>query len=85
MNLIPSARFIADLKKLERGNTQLKRAIAKTLYHLRINPGHPSLRLHKLAGERTYSISVNMSIRIIFMRFEDDVYLLRIGTHEDVY
>lgn len=85
MNLIPSARFIADIKKLERGNTQLKEAIAKTLYHLRINPGHSSLRLHKLSGQQVYSVSVNMRIRIVFVRFGDDVHLLRIGMHEDVY
>lgn len=85
MNLVPSARFMADAAKLEKGNKELKETIRKTLYHLQVNPGHPSLRLHKLTGRHVYSISVNMSIRIVFARIGDDVHLLRIGTHEDVY
>ena len=85
MNIVTSARFIADAQKLEKRNKELKEAIRKTLYYLQVNPGHPSLRLHKLAGINTYSISVNMSVRIVFGRVRDDVHLLRIGTHEDVY
>lgn len=45
----------------------------------------PSLRLHKLSGQVTYSISVTMSIRMIVVFRGDDIHLLRIGTHEDVY
>jgi len=85
MNLVPSARFIADAAKLEKKNRELKEDIRKTLYHLQINPGHPSLRLHKLSGQKAYAISVTMSIRIVFTRVEDNIYLLRIGTHEEVY
>ena len=83
MNLVPSAHFIRDLHKLERG--RLKEAVRKKLYQLRINPAYPSLRLHKIKGENTYSLSVTMGIRIIFSRLGDDVYLLRIGSHEEVY
>ena len=85
MNIIPSDRFISDSQKLEKRNKKLKESIRKTLYYLQVNPGHPSLRLHKLAGMNTYSISVNMSIRIVFGRVGDDIHLLCIGTHEDVY
>lgn len=46
---------------------------------------HPSLRWHKLEGSRYYSISVDMSVRIIVAIDEDEIYLLRIGKHEEVY
>lgn len=85
MNLVPSVRFIDDLRKLEKGNRSFKEAVRKRLYQLRTNPGHPSLRLHKLLGKNTYSISVTMSIRIVFARVGDEVHLLRIGSHEKVY
>lgn len=85
MNLVPSIRFTRDLKKLEKKNERLKQAIRKTMAHIQENPGHPSLRLHKLSGESVYSISVTMSIRMIVAFRGDDIHLLRIGTHEEVY
>ena len=85
MNLIPSLRFHRDLGKLEKKNERLKKAIAKTMSRLQDNPSHPSLRLHKVSGRAVYSISVTMSIRMIIAFRGDDVHLLRIGTHEEVY
>lgn len=85
MNLVPSVRFINDLEKLEKGNIRLKASVRKRLNLLRSNIGHPSLRLHKLSGKDIYSISVTMSVRIVFLRRGDEVYLLRIGSHEEVY
>jgi mRNA-degrading endonuclease YafQ of YafQ-DinJ toxin-antitoxin module len=85
MNIVPSKRFVADAGKLEKRNARLKKALRKTIHLLHENPTHPSLRLHKLIGENIYSISVTMSIRIIISRRGDDIHLLRIGTHEEVY
>lgn len=85
MNLVPSAHFVRDIRKLEKGNSKLKERIRKQLYQLHINPAHPSLRFHKLEGKETYSVSVSMDIRIIFSLRGDTIYLLRIGSHEDVY
>lgn len=85
MNLIPSLRFYRDLGKVEKKNERLKEAIRKTMGRLQNNPTHPSLRLHRLSGQSVYSISVTMSIRMIVAFRGDDIHLLRIGTHEDVY
>ncbi len=85
MNIVPSLRFCRDLEKLEKKNLKLKQAIRKTMGRLQINPNHPSLRLHKLSGQGVYSVSVTMSIRMITAFRGDDIHLLRIGTHEDVY
>lgn len=84
MKLIPSLRFTRDLGKLEKNNERLKKTIGKTLSHLRNDPTHPSLRLHKLSGQDVYSVSVTMSIRMIVAFRYGDIYLLRIGTHEEV-
>lgn len=85
MNLVPSAHFIRDLTKLEKRNAKLKLAIQKQLVHLQKNPVHPSLRLHKLAGKNIYSVSITMSLRLVFTQLGDTIYLLRIGSHENVY
>ncbi len=85
MNLIPSLRFYRDLGKLEKKNERLKEAIKKQMGRLQNNPTHPSLRLHRLSGQSVYSISVTMSIRMIVAFRGDDIHLLRVGTHEDVY
>jgi len=52
---------------------------------LGIDINHPSLRLHKLAGRETYSVSVDMKIRILIQLDAGDIHLLRIGTHNEVY
>lgn len=85
MKVIPSVRFDYDLSKLVRGNTKLLKKVDKCLRILSTNIHHPSLRTHKLAGLELYSISVDMKIRILFYFEGEDVYLIRIGTHEEVY
>lgn len=59
----------------------------KTLKLLELNPAHPSLRLHKLGGVHTYSISINLSYRIKleFLIEGDVVILLYVGSHDEVY
>ena len=61
----------------------------KTLTLLEIDPYHPSLRLHKLGGklEGVYSISINISYRIIieFIINDDIIVPINIGSHDDVY
>lgn len=62
---------------------------AKTLQLLELNPGHPSLKMHKLKGKHSdlYSVAINMSYRIsmTFIMKEDEVIPLDIGTHDEVY
>ena len=61
----------------------------KVLKLLEINPHHPSLRLHKLKGKfkDKYSVSITMSYRIIltFAVFENEIVLIDIGHHYEVY
>jgi mRNA-degrading endonuclease YafQ of YafQ-DinJ toxin-antitoxin module len=62
---------------------------AKTLHLLEIDPGHPSLRLHKLSGklDGLYSVSINLGFRITleFLVQDDTVIPVSVGTHDEVY
>ena len=61
----------------------------KTLELLELNPLHPSLRLYNLKGRLSglSSVSVNIRYRIIieFYIEDDEIILVNIGTHNEVY
>jgi len=68
---------------------ELKTQYAKTLALLDINPHHPSLRLHALAGrlQGVHSVSINLSYRITLelMIQEKQIIPLNVGDHDAVY
>lgn len=80
-----SVPFQQNLKRLCRKNPTLRKKVTLVIQKLLEDPRRPSLRLHKLSGKNDWSISLNMHIRLIF-RFEGQhIFLLRIGTHDEVY
>ena len=91
--LIWSPAFTRQLKRLVRQNPQIQKLVAKKLQQLTEDPFHPSLHTHKLKGdlEGKLSCSVDYSQRIIFRFIEnfdsetEDILLLAIGSHEEVY
>jgi mRNA-degrading endonuclease YafQ of YafQ-DinJ toxin-antitoxin module len=68
---------------------ELKTQYAKTLALLEINPHHPSLRLHALAGrlQDVHSVSINLSYRITLELMIQDKQItpLNVGDHDTVY
>lgn len=84
-SILLSKNFQKDLLKLISKNPSVKEKITKVLLVIQTNPRHPSLRLHKLVGIDHWSISVDLSIRIIMMIDGNNIYLLRIGSHDQVY
>ena len=68
---------------------ELKTQYAKTLALLEINPHHPSLRLHALAGrlQGVHSVSINLSDRITLelMIQDQQIIPLNVGDHDTVY
>ena len=68
---------------------QLKAQYAKTLALLELNPYHPSLRLHALAGrlQGLHSVSINLSYRITLEWLIDAgrIIPIHIGDHDAVY
>ena len=76
-------------KKFFKKHQNLKDKYIKTILFLEKDPYHPSLRLHKLQGmlSEYYSISIDMEYRIIidFIIVDDVIYLVDIGSHDEVY
>ena len=61
----------------------------KTLRLLELNPCHPSLRLHRLAGplRDLHAVSINLSYRITLeLLIEDNrIIPVNVGSHDEVY
>jgi addiction module RelE/StbE family toxin len=79
-----SKKFIKEVKKLAKEILGL--AIKKEEI-FRINPLHPSLRLHELHGKfkGIWSISLTNNYRIIFERMPNgDILFISVGKH-DIY
>jgi mRNA-degrading endonuclease YafQ of YafQ-DinJ toxin-antitoxin module len=83
--LSASKKYQKQSKKIIKQNPHLRLKITKILHLMSEDPTHPSLRLHKLSGKETWSVSVTMSVRIIIGIRRRKIYLLEIGKHDDVY
>ena len=81
--------YIKRAKKFARKHPELLTQYRKTLQLLELNPGHPSLRLHKPEGKLSdyYSVSINVTYRITidFYIREKKIIPINVGKHEDVY
>jgi mRNA-degrading endonuclease YafQ of YafQ-DinJ toxin-antitoxin module len=85
MDVIFSKEYDKELRKFLKRNIEYKEKVKKTIVLLISNKNYPSLRLHKLSGSNNYSISVDMNIRIIFRFKGGNIFLLRIGNHDEIY
>lgn len=78
----------AALRWLKKHN-DLKNQYLKTLKLLEANPHHPSLRLHALKGKLhgLHSVSINISYRITleFILKDEEIILINVGDHDQVY
>lgn len=92
-NLVWSSVFIRAFKRLVRQNPQLRSTIEQTLEQLAEDPFNPSLRSHKLKGDLAdrWSCSIDYINRILFKFVtnpdsnEEEILLLTLGSHDDVY
>jgi addiction module RelE/StbE family toxin len=81
--------YIKRAKKFLRKHPEIHSQYRKTLELLELNPRHPSLRLHDLTGrlQGLSSVSINRSYRIVLeleIR-EEEIILINIGSHDQVY
>ncbi len=76
-------------KKFFKKHPELKEKYKKTIKFLKVDPFHPSLRLHKLEGSlrEFYSVSIDMNYRIIidFVVVDKQIFLINIGSHDEIY
>lgn len=77
------------VKKFLKKHSQLRGQYSKILQLLEINPYHPSLRLHqfKTSSFEGFSVSINLSYRISieFIVSEQEIILVNIGDHQEIY
>lgn len=91
--LIWSPAFTRTLKRLVRQNPQLRSQIEQTLQQLSEEPFAPTLQTHKLKGDLSdrWSCSIDYKNRIVFKFVqnseldEEEIFLLTLGSHDDVY
>ena len=91
--LIWSKTFIRAFKKTSRKKSNLRHDIEDTLRLLAIDPFAPQLETHKLKGklEGSWACSAGYDLRIIFdfvkneQTTDDDIFLIEIGSHDEVY
>lgn len=87
--LIYPQSYLRRAGKFLKRHPELLRQYQKTLELLEINPRHPSLRLHPLVGKLSglHSVSINISYRITLEMIiaENEIILISIGSHEEVY
>lgn len=85
--LVYDEKFVKKSAKFLKKHPDLKEKYFKILSILENNPFHPSLRLHKIKGSDYYSISVTMNYRILlyFLVKNDEIYLLDIDSHDNIY
>jgi mRNA-degrading endonuclease YafQ of YafQ-DinJ toxin-antitoxin module len=81
-----SSNFCKRFEKLKKSNPGIKSHIDKKLKLLAVNPRYPGLRLHKIESqENSWSISVDLDLRILFVYRDYGILLVDIGTHDEVY
>ena len=87
--IIETKAYIRKVRKFLKKHPNIFKKYEKTIFILEQNPHHPSLRLHKLQGEMKeyFSVSIDMEYRIIidFIIVDEKIYLLDIGSHDEVY
>ncbi len=87
--LVYPESYIRRATKFLEKHPEIHGQYKKTLQLLELNPYHPSLRLHRLKGrlEGLSSVSINISYRIViqFLIQGDEILLVNVGKHEQVY
>ena len=82
-----------DARRLARRDPALRDRVEHALEQLAQDPFHPTLHTHKLKGELagTWACTVDYDNRILFEFIqnpesgEEEILLLTVGTHDEVY
>lgn len=87
--IVTPAQFLRLARKFFRQHPDLKPRFAKLLDDLQHDPFQTHLKLHVLSGklEGCYAVSLTYSYRITLtlMVTEQEIILLDIGSHDEVY
>ncbi len=91
--LIWGKTFVRAFKRTTKKHPNLREDIEETLRLLAKDPFVPQLETHKLKGKLSgsWACSAGYDLRIVFdfvkseKQEEDDILLMEIGTHDEVY
>ncbi|HED03411.1 MAG TPA: type II toxin-antitoxin system mRNA interferase toxin, RelE/StbE family [Candidatus Fraserbacteria bacterium] len=91
--LIWSKTFVRTLRRALRRQLEISHQVEEVLRILLKDPFTPQLKTHRLKGKLrdSWACSVGYDLRLIFDFVkqeegkEDDIFLIEIGRHEEVY
>lgn len=87
--LVWTDTFKRTARKFLRKHRDLAATFSLFLHKLEENPQDPELRLHALSGKHDgrHAVSLAYSYRIVIrlVLAESEIYLLDVGTHDEVY
>ncbi len=87
MRLNYTQNFLKNYKRRIANNSNLNKRFKERLELFLNDSKHPLLKDHKLIGARKElrSFSVTGDVRVIYLQNGETVYLIDIGTHNQVY
>lgn len=87
MKIYLSKKFKKKLDKFYCKDNKIITLIDKQINLFKVNPTHPSLRLHKISRKKLddWSITIKGNLRIIFTFYQEGILLVDIGSHDEVY
>ena len=85
--LVLEIHFIKKAHKLLKKYPELDPKLSKVLDLLQKNPFLRSLKTHSLTGKLKgkYACSLSSKLRIVFNLSDNNIHLLNIGSHDEVY
>ena len=91
--LVWGAGFVRAFNRLVRRDPGARERVEDVLQRLSQDPFHPTLHTHKLKGKLSgaWACTVDYDNRILFeivhnaQSHEDEIFLLALGTHDEVY
>jgi len=87
--LVWTAHFTRAAKKIAKRHPELKKKVASILRDLEKDPFQPHLKCHhlggKLKGKQAVSITDDYRITMTIVITEEEIQLLDIGPHDEVY
>ena len=87
--LVFTEQYEKRAQRFLKRHPELEKQYLKTLQLMEVNPLHPSLRLHPLAGRLSglQSVSINLSYRITleFLIHDQEIIPVNVGDHDSVY
>ena len=92
-HLVWNSTFVRAFNRSTKRDQTLKKKTENALRQLAEDPFHPTLHSHKLKGELAgvWACTIDHDNRILFEfvrnpdNYKEEIYLLTMGTHDEVY